>query len=77
MSTTVSKELKMKWQTEAGDDIGVNLNEPLDTLDSETVLNAMNAIIDQNVLQDGNGNAAAITVAASIVETTVNETVLF
>lgn len=77
MGTTVKKELKMKWQTDAGNDVGINLEDPLDNLESETVSTAMDEIIAQNVLQDSAGNAASMSVTASIVETTVEEKILF
>lgn len=77
MGTTVKKELKMKWQTDAGNDVSIHLADPLDNLESETVSEAMDEIVAQNVLQDSAGNAASMSVTASIVETTVDEKVLF
>lgn len=77
MGTTVKKELKMKWQTDAGNDVSIHLEDPLDNLESETVSEAMDEIVAQNVLQDSAGNAASMSVTASIVETTVDEKVLF
>ena len=46
-------------------------------MDGETVSTSMETIVAQNVLQDGDGNNAEAAVTASVIETTVNETLLF
>ena len=75
--TTVSKKLEMHWQSASGEDIALSLNDPRDEVDGETVSAGRETIIAQNVLQDGDGNNAEAAVTASVIETTVNETLLF
>lgn len=75
--TTVSKKLEMHWQSIAGEDIALSLNDPKDDISGEAVSVGMETIVAQNVLQDGAGNNAEAAITASVIETTVNETVLF
>ena len=76
MSTVTTKKLEMHWQSTSGEDIALSLNDPND-VDGENVLVNMETILAQNVLQDGDGNSAESTVTASVIETTVNEQILF
>ncbi|GEM_PF-6306849 len=77
MSTVTTKKLEMHWQSTSGEDIALSLNDPKDDVDGENVLVNMETILAQNVLQDGDGNSAESTVTASVIETTVNEQILF
>ena len=67
MSTTI-KKLNMTFGSAAGNK-KISLDDPLDTLDSETVANAMNEVLALETMLDSKGNLLTDAVAAEVQET--------
>ena len=67
MSTTI-KKLNMTFGSTASSK-KISLEDPLDTLDGETVANAMNDILALETMLDAKGNLLVDAVGAEIEET--------
>lgn len=73
MEGTTSRKLALDFRTPEGVKINVSVPHAADGLDSETVYNAMEAMVDANVLIDANGTGAETPYGAKIIETTTQE----
>ena len=71
---TTSKTLKMTFGNANGNK-NINLPDPLDTLDAETVVGTMNEVVALETMIDSDGNLLDLVVGAEIE--TVTTQVLF
>ena len=72
---TTTESVKMKFGTDAGTRINLQVSDIVADLTGETVSNAMNSMIERAVLADSQGNLAALAEGASKI--TVKEEELF
>ena len=73
MATTIKKVLNMIFsQTDSGTTRTVGVDSPVDNVEGETVLNAMNEIIELGTVCDSKGNLVDVAQSANITTTTVD-----
>lgn len=69
-TTTTTKVLNMKFATDEDTSRMVSVQNPLDTLDGESVSAAMEGMIGANTLCDSEGNLVTVVDTANITTTT-------